>query len=415
MTVRALRTHFARVGFSPNSFTPDQEVEAALRQIQHGEWCNNLGCTFASSRLSTKFGIIARPRQIKRLLARLDPEQHAKRKTTTARLGYVYTVAGPRSLYHCDAHEKLAKLWGFWFHLCIDGYSRFILYLTVTDNKRSSTVGFIFVSACNHIGWASRVRWDRGKENVKAIQAQWEHWWDDALTQAENERRGSALTGRSMHNARAEYIWAFVKKHVSGCFRTKFRRMEKELNILDPSDARDLFCLHAVFISVIQSALDDFRDMWNNHMIRGVRTECGHGGGRPSELFLDPIGSASLLQRDDDFFYADPSEYGVDEPYKVDTAELDIIEAPLQDPLASWPSLQTLRTAYFIAHPFHAVDPADDYLTFKLISLELTLYCEHVSGGGNWDTFSSARSPFFESQLWDLRCKLAALPCARSG
>ena len=229
VSVRALRAHFKRVGFSPNNRGSDEAVLAALTEIQQGDWCSDLGATFSAAVLWTRFGIIAGRRQIRRCLAQLDPQLEAERKRGAARLSYVYTVSGPRSLYHCDAHEKLAKMWGFWFHLCIDGYSRFIIYLSLANNKFASTVGHIFITACNQVGWASRVRWDRGGENIKAIQAQWEYWWDETLSYEANRRRGSALTGRSVYNARAEYIWAFVKKHVSSKFRAKFRHMEKEV------------------------------------------------------------------------------------------------------------------------------------------------------------------------------------------
>ena len=104
------------------------------------------------------------------------------------------------------------------------------------------------------------MRWDRGKENVEAIAAQWAYWWDPSLTDAQNQRRGSALTGRSVQNCRAEYIWAYVRTHITNYFRKLLWRMEKEMHILDPGDARDLFCLHVVFTTHIQCALDTFRD-----------------------------------------------------------------------------------------------------------------------------------------------------------
>ena len=118
-----------------------------------------------------------------------------QRRAAVQKALYEYRVAGPRSVYHCDAHEKLAKLWGFWIHLCIDGYSRFIIYLTVAPNKRAETVRDIFVGACNYLGWASRVRWDRGTENTLAALAQIDYWWDDARSDEWNKKRGSALTG----------------------------------------------------------------------------------------------------------------------------------------------------------------------------------------------------------------------------
>lgn len=57
--------------------------------------------------------------------------------------------------------------------------------------------------------------------------------------------------------------------------------MRHTLRIVNPNDEYDLFMLHAVFLhrerdwssgpraSVIQHALDEFREMWNEHSIRG--------------------------------------------------------------------------------------------------------------------------------------------------
>lgn len=408
VSARALRKHFKRIGFCPQRTASDDQVRAALLTIQSGGWCSNLGATFAMSRLNHQFGLVVGVRQLRRCLQEVNPLAHERRRAEAAQTRYIYCVAGPRSLYHCDAHEKLAKIWGFWFHLCIDGYSRFIIYLTVQPNKLSTTVGNLFVQACNQLGWASRVRWDRGTENVLAIQAQWDYWWNHALSYAENERRGSALTGRSVQNCRAEYIWAYVKKHISEHFRRKFKRMETQLNILDPGDSRDLFCLHAVFLAILQLALDDFRDMWNYHLIRGARTQQGHGGGVPADLFFrDPIRSASVCQADDDQYYAEPGSFGVDEPFKGDTGELEATEANVVDPLMGWPSLVRLRERFFAVYPFCSSDGVDDYLTFKLVSLELLEWLTHLEGGGSWASFVALASPWSQSDDLNLRMRLA--------
>lgn len=183
-----------------------------------------------------------------------------------------------------------------------------------------------------------------------------------------------------------------------------------QLHILDPSDPCDLFCLHAVYFDIIQAALDDFRDMWNHHVIRGKRTEDGHGGGMPIDLFHDPVGSASLRDRDDEQFNADPSEYGVDDPHKADTAELEEISAKLEDPLARWPSLQQLRCAFFDAYPLASYsNGVEAYLCFKVVSLELLLFQEHTNSGGDWRTFVVEETPYHESAALDIRRRLAEL------
>lgn len=47
-----------------------------------------------------------------------------------------------------DAHEKLAKIWGFWAHLLVDGHSRKILHISVDTDKLASTVRTRFVETC---------------------------------------------------------------------------------------------------------------------------------------------------------------------------------------------------------------------------------------------------------------------------
>ena len=91
--------------------------------------------SFAEAELRRLFGIVVSTRQIKRCLAQVDPEGRRVRAKEAARLRYQYNVPGPRSLYHADAHEKLAKIWGIWLHLCIDGYSRFIIYLVAQQTN----------------------------------------------------------------------------------------------------------------------------------------------------------------------------------------------------------------------------------------------------------------------------------------
>jgi len=52
---------------------------------------------------------------------------------------------------------------GIWIHGCIDGYSRFLVYLEARLDKQSETVRRIFRAWSNKVGWSSRTRGDRGK------------------------------------------------------------------------------------------------------------------------------------------------------------------------------------------------------------------------------------------------------------
>lgn len=76
----------------------------------------------------------------------------------------VYRVRGANALWHMDGNEKL-RPWGFYVHGCIDGYSRRIIYLKCSTNKRAYTVTSFFQSAVKEYGWPSRMRGDFGTEN----------------------------------------------------------------------------------------------------------------------------------------------------------------------------------------------------------------------------------------------------------
>ena len=376
-------------------------------------------------------GVYARHELIRRCLRTVDPHGTRERAKETQKTRYRYCVPGPRSLYHADAHEKLAKIWALWLHLVLDGYSRKILSLRAEPNKHATVVGRHFVGACNRWGWSSRVRWDKGSENAVAIEEQ---------LMRMGTGRGSALTGRSVMNMRAEYIWVPVKRHISGPFRVVFFGMMRR-GILDPSDPHDLHALHAVFLPLLQTACDEFVDMWNNHRIRGAPTERGCGGGIPNELWLHPVDERA--HRDDLEHGAgsraphasspalDPSaseapfdelgadEYGVDEPLTSEAPELTFSEQHTTDLLEPWPVLQALRADYLTspACPAGEGDDADtgvgQYEAYRHVTYELAAGANMLASNDafiiDWATFHDSTSPYPFSNTHNVRRELSCI------
>lgn len=78
-------------------------------------------------------------------------------------------------------------------HGGIDGFSRLIVYLTATNNNRAQTVLESFMTAVQHYGIPSRVRSDKGGENILVARFMVAHC---------GLNRRSHIAGRSVHNQR---------------------------------------------------------------------------------------------------------------------------------------------------------------------------------------------------------------------
>ena len=139
----------------------DDELDSIVSQIQHEN--PNCGQQLINGHLRAR-GIQIQCKKLRESVRRTDPIQRYIRwhEVLSRR---TCSVKQSNSLWHIDGHHSLIR-WRMVIHDGIDGYSRMVVYLACSTNNCASTVYTLFKEAIKEYGIPSRVRSDKGGENI---------------------------------------------------------------------------------------------------------------------------------------------------------------------------------------------------------------------------------------------------------
>lgn len=160
-----------------------------------------------------------------------------------------------------NTNHKLIR-WNFITAGGIDGFSRFVVFLKCINNNNAETIFTCFRSRILEYGTPLRVRSDQGLENFKIA---------EFMAESKGLDNSSMIVGKSTHNQRIERLWRDVFECVLSFFYDLFYVMEDQ-GILNPLSDLDLYALHHVYTQKINNNLQMWRNAWNKHRIRTVKT-----------------------------------------------------------------------------------------------------------------------------------------------
>ncbi|CAB4415748.1 unnamed protein product [Rhizophagus irregularis] len=267
--------------------------------------------------LLSSIGYHIQRHKIRSSIHRIDPIGPAVRCTNLIERRS-YSVAGPNSLWHNDGTHSLIK-WKFVIHGFIDGYSHVITGLQCSTNNKPETVLQLFHKARHDWGTPHRCRGDRGGENI--LVAEW-------MVVHRGMNRGSYIFGKSVHNQRIERLWVDVYAKILQIYFQVFIHLENEYG-LDANNKVHLWCLHYIYLPIINRSLNIFQHQWNYHPI----SRKGHNQS-PKQLFMSGMILRGMRGLDfeipiaEEEFVINEEEYGVDleGPLPLNTDENDNLD-----------------------------------------------------------------------------------------
>lgn len=289
-TIKRLRQEYnIQDPIQPYSLLSDNELDVVVKRLKQNYPFS--GIRMLMGALQSE-GIKITRERLQNSIKRIDIFGNISRSIRTT-MRRTYRVAGPNALWHIDGHHKLIK-WKFVIHAGIDGFSRIITYIHCSGNNKAQTVFRYFRKGTYEFGIPSRVRADKGGENVQV---------EEFMNRYRGANRGSFIKGKSVHNQRIERLWVDLIKDVVKIYSTVFNYLE-EIGSLNLNNNVYMFCLHYVFLPRINQSLEKWRLSWNKHKIRSENNLT------PEQIYTTGMMKCGFRGMEDSNII--PSEYGID-------------------------------------------------------------------------------------------------------
>ena len=324
----------------------DRALDFIVQQYQ--ERNPNCGQVMLQGYLSS-IGINVQRWRVRASISRTDPLRQRVRwhQQITRRR---YCVPSANSLWHIDGHHSLIR-WRFVIYGGLDGFSRMIVYLKCSTNNKSATVMNEFYHATTQYGVPSRVRSDKGGENILVC-----HF----MVSVRGVGRRSHIAGCSTRNQRIERLWRDVFRCVASTYHALFHAMEA-VGVLDPDNEIDLFALHCLYLPRINNSLEEFTKAWNKHPLR---TEQNWS---PYKIWAN-----SVIRGEIDHHIPELESFGLDEEGPIVDEQVNTVLVPetLED-LSEETKRIFLQRLYHLTSSVGDVDPNVEFLEIRTTLTEL--------------------------------------------
>lgn len=270
LTMRGLKEIIRKNGLSRRkNITNDEATEAITLELQTS--MSSVGYRQMTEFVSVKYEINISKEDVRLILKELDPDGVEERRNRVIKRRR-YESNGPWGVFHMDGNDKL-KRFGFAIHGCIDGFSRKLMWLSVstTNNDPLVIANYYLICIKKYKQVPQLLRMDGGTENIYCRDMQF------FFTNSED----SFLNAASTRNQRIEAYWSRLKKFKLSWWIEFFSDMVSH-HIYKPSNEFHQEALLFAFLPVIQLELNESLKVWN---ARNIRQSSSAPGGVPNILF----------------------------------------------------------------------------------------------------------------------------------